>query len=422
MKKRTYRAVNVKEIDLAKLHSMVEGKGISVGCDIAKEDNYAVFLDESYKKLITLKWKHPSQTRSMVELLAHLPCLSLSVTLEPSGTYGDPFRHLLYAAGIDVFKVSPKGVHDAQEIYDGVPSKHDAKDAMIIARFHLDGLSRPWPAKDDQRRILKSWTSTLTMFNGQIQQDQNRLESLLARYWPEVPGLLSLGSKSLLVLLGDFGGPEGVAAQPVKTRQLLSRTGGHLLTREKIDAVLESARRTVGVKQCGDEKRSVQTVCHDILRAKQSAREAEKKIESLAQTDDSIRPMGEVVGLVTAAVLRVELGDARDYHSASAYEKAAGLNLKERSSGKHKGKKKISKRGSGRVRQLLYLAALRLIHKDSIVAAWHRRKIQRDGGNKMMSVVAIMRKLIRALWHVSWGAVFDSSLLYDVTRLNLQGI
>ncbi len=420
MKKRTYRAVNVKQIDSAKLSSMVEGKRISVGCDVAKESYFAVLMDESYKKLITLKWQHPIQTRDVVALLANLPCLSLAVSMEPSGTYGDPFRHLLYDAGIDVFKVSPKGVHDAQEIYDGVASKHDAKDASIIARFHLDGLSRPWPAKDDKRRNLKSWVFTLDLFERQVQQNLNRLEAMLARYWPEVPALLDLGRKTLLVLLRDFGGPVAVSKNPAKVRKLMARTGGHLLTQEKIDAVLDSARRTVGVRQSPEETVAMQSLCRDILRAMESARQAEKKVKTLAKSDDSIQSMGAVVGLVTAAVLRVELGNPHDYDSASSYEKAAGLNLKERSSGKHKGQKKISKRGSGKVRRWLYLAALRLIHKDPIVQAWHQRKIRRDGGKKMKSVIAIMRKLIRALWHVSWGAVFDSSLLYDVNRLRLQ--
>lgn len=420
MKKRTYRAVNVKQIDLDKLNSMVEGKEISVGSDIAKEDNFAVLMDTSYKKLITIKWKHPEQTREVVALLSNLPCRSLAVTMEPSGTYGDPFRHLLYAAGIDVFKASPKRVHDAKEVYDGVPSKHDAKDASIIARFHLDGLSCPWPAKEELRRDLKSWVSTMDLFELQVQQNQNRLEAKLARYWPEVSALLDLGRKSLLVLLRDFGGPVAVVANSARARKLMARTGGHLLAQEKIDAVLDSARRTIGVRQNPEEKVAMRSLCQDILRAMASARKAEKKVEMLAKSDDSIQSMGAVVGLMTAAVVRVELGDPRKYDSASAFEKAAGLNLKERSSGKHKGQKKISKRGSGKVRRWLYLAALRLINKDPIVQAWHQRKIRRDGGKKIISCVAVMRKLTRALWHVSWGAVFDSSLLYDVKRLKLK--
>lgn len=422
MKKRTYRAVNVKQIDPAKLNSMVEGKRISVGCDVAKEDFFAMLMDERYKKLITIKWKHPEQTREVVALLSNLPCRSLAVSMEPSSTYGDPLRHLLYEAGIPVFKTNPKRVHDAKEVYDGVPSKHDAKDASIIARFHLDGLSHPWLAKEEKRRDLKSWVSTMDLFASQVHQNQNRLEAMLARYWPEVPALLDLGRKTLLVLLQDFGGPVAISANSAKARKLMARTGGHYLKPEKIDAVLESARRTIGVGQSSEEKAAMRSVCQDILRAMASARQAEKKVTSLAKSNDTIQSMGTAAGLVTAAVLYVKLGDPRDYDSASSYEKAAGLNLKERSSGKYKGQKKISKRGSGMARRWLYWAAMRLAKDDPIVHAWHQRKIRRDGGKKIISIIAIMRKLIRALWHVSWGAVFDSSLLYDVNRLKMQDV
>ena len=49
--------------------------------------------------------------------------------MEPSGTYGDALRALFVEAGVWVYRISPKRVHDAAEIYDGVPSLHDAKAA-----------------------------------------------------------------------------------------------------------------------------------------------------------------------------------------------------------------------------------------------------------------------------------------------------
>ena len=42
-----------------------------------------------------------------------------------------------------------------------------------------------------------------------------------------------------------------------------------------------------------------------------------------------------VLGWATACVLWVYLGNPANYHSAEAYRKAMGLNLKERSSGRY---------------------------------------------------------------------------------------
>ena len=63
-------------------------------------------------------------------------------------------------------------------------------------------------------------------------------------------------------------------------------------------------------------------------------------LKRLAQKNETIRRQAEAVGTATACVLWVSLGDPKDYHCGEAYRKAMGLNLKERSSGKHKGKLK----------------------------------------------------------------------------------
>jgi hypothetical protein len=101
----------------------------------------------------------------------------------------------------------------------------------------------------------------------------------------------------------------------------------------------------------------------------------------------------------------------------AAYLKAMGLNLKEKSSGTLKGQLKLTKRGSSRVRQYLWLAVYRWIQKDAIANQWYERKKQRDGGRSSRAAVALMRKLAKALFHVGRGAVFDSSKLFDVRRL-----
>ena len=69
----------------------------------------------------------------------------------------------------------------------------------------------------------------------------------------------------------------------------------------------------------------------------------------------------------------------------------------------------------------LYMAVLRLIHGNSIIKAWYQKKVIRDGGIKKKAIVAIMRKLASALWHVGKGSKFDAAKLFDVNRLALEG-
>ncbi len=64
------------------------------------------------------------------------------------------------------------------------------------------------------------------------------------------------------------------------------------------------------------------------------------------------------IGTVTAAGLIGEVGDFSKFATISEVMKLAGLDLYEVSSGKHRGKLRISKRGRPLMRKLLYFAAL----------------------------------------------------------------
>ncbi len=144
--------------------------------------------------------------------------------------------------------------------------------------------------------------------------------------------------------------------------------------------------------------------------------ECDKLLKSLSKQCPATRHMSDAVGLITSVVLVALAGVPSEYGCSGAYQKALGLNLKERSSGKHKGRLKISKRGSAMARKYLYLAALRLIHWDPVVGAWYQSRAPAE--HKRIAVVAVMRKLSRALWHVSQGSAFDATKLFDVQRLH----
>ena len=101
----------------------------------------------------------------------------------------------------------------------------------------------------------------------------------------------------------------------------------------------------------------------------------------------------------TACVFWVSTGDPGTFDSAGAYRKAMGLNLVERSSGTYQGTLRISKRGSARTRQWLYFAVLRLVQKCG-VRPWYEAKKARDENDARRVVVAVMRKLAVALYHV----------------------
>jgi len=422
MGKRIYRAVDVKSVSADALSHRLSGGRVAVGVDIAKRVVYAALVNAQRETVVTLKWAHPAQTRSFVALLTALCAtgIALEVALEPSGTYGDPLRYLLTESGIAVFRVSPKRVSDAAEVFDGVPSIHDAKAAALIARLHLDGASKPWVNPDDAQRTRAAAVATLERVTEQHQSAQGQLEAQLARHFPEVTELLSLGDATLVQLLAELGGPQAIATVPDRARDAMRRFSHGLLLADKVDRVIAAAHTTLGVPMIDAEIHALKTLAAEGHRAYRAHREATRRLVTLTADDPACAGMRPVVGAATAAVIVTTVGDPQRFASAQAYRKAFGLNLRERSSGRKQGKLSITKRGPGRARRFLHLAVLGLIQRNPIVAAYYRQKVAEKGGqHKLIATTAVMRKVALALWHVGRGAPFDAAKLFDTSRLTL---
>lgn len=99
-----------------------------------------------------------------------------------------------------MYRVSPKRVHDAAEVLDGVPSLHDAKAAELIGRLHRQGVSQAWPPPSEERRTVTVLLTQLRVNKGHLQSTGNRLEAQLSRHWPECLGLLGLDTATLPAL------------------------------------------------------------------------------------------------------------------------------------------------------------------------------------------------------------------------------
>jgi transposase len=178
---------------------------------------------------------------------------------------------------------------------------------------------------------------------------------------------------------------------------------------------------TIGMPPTQVEAGAMQELAAEIVRCRAKGRAAKASVEKMVQDLEPVQRLAPVIGKTTAAVLVSKVGALARYESASSLVKALGLNLKERSSGKHQGQLKITKRGPGLCRFYLYLAALRLIMRDPVVKRWYERKVARQAGKtKNKAVVAVMRKLAAGLWHVARGEVFDSRKLFDAVKLGFE--
>jgi transposase len=412
MKKHIYRTKKINAIDWIQMKEQLQGSAVVFAIDVAKEKQYALLANADSSVSELLSWNHPEQTREVLTHLENLAC-PLTVVMESTGTYGDALRYQFRYSGFEVNQISAKRVSDARELYDGVPSLHDAKSATVIMRLHRDGLSTPWRESNDTERELDALRREYDLHQSQYQRNKNRLEAYLSRHWPEVLPLLPLDSVTLESLLIEYGSPEQIAKNTEEAAKNMRLWGKSQLKDEKIAVVIQSAVNTLGQPCIEAERRYLQALTAEMRHSRQQQKEVKDVLEATVKADTGLSKLTCVIGLITTAVLLSCRLDPRNFINARSFQKALGLNLKEKSSGRDIGRLKITKRGCSIVRRYLYFAALRLINNDPVVKAWYQQKVDARAKNK--TIIALMRKLAKALWYVARGERFDATKLLSVT-------
>ena len=120
------------------------------------------------------------------------------------------------------------------------------------------------------------------------------------------------------------------------------------------------------------------------------------------------------IGAVSVAGFLSEVGDVRRFTSPKQIQKLAGLELKENSSGKHKGKTTISKRGRSKLRKILFQTVLPLLCSNSEfteVYDYYRKRLVNPLKGKQ-AMIAVEGKLIRVFY-----SILKNGYIYDADKL-----
>jgi len=421
--KRTYQASRVQQVQVAELLPLLVA-GCIVALDVAKQ-RFVVALATMAGEVVKLfRFDHPTETMAFVRVVEALRAGvdegKVVAAMEPTGTYGDAVRIQLMRAGVPVQMVSPKRTHDSQELFDGVRSLHDPKSAVLVAKLCAMGLSTPWSAPPPTRVRLRALVDLRQHEQRHEEMSFGRLEGVLVRHWPEFGQWMDVREqRSALRLLSAYPSPARVAQAPEEVTLLLRRASRSQLSAQAVAGVIAGACATVGVPMVPEEEQFVRTLAMQLSAASQSTDALDEQMREMAKEDEVFARLSSWMGVYTAAVIVTRV-DPRQYTSARQLEKACGLNLREKSSGEKAGRITITKRGSGLVRQVLYLFALRMLKESAAVRAWYKRRRGYTEESKQRAVVAVMRKLVRALFHVARGGVFDASKLFDLRRLELE--
>ena len=192
-------------------------------------------------------------------------------------------------------------------------------------------------------------------------------------------------------------------ADPKALNQILRKQCPGQYGQQTAETLVRLAQVAVSSGQATQARQSsMRILCDQLEHTQSNLKLLQQEIERLLDKDPKVKGVLSIpeLGPMTVAVLRAELGDLDRFARVDQVVAYAGMDLQVKQSGKWKGQTKLSKRGSGRLRRILYLAALRSIRLPTSPFGIYYHRLVHRGMKKGMAVVAVMRKLLIVAAHL----------------------
>ncbi len=335
---------------------------------------------------------------------ARFQCTEVIVGYESTGPYGEPLIHYLKQKPARIVQVNPMHTKKMKEINDHSPLKTDRKDPRVIADVIRLGHALSVVIPEGDAAYLRRLNNARERHVKERTALLNQLQQMVFLIFPEFTRVIkTIHSKTALYILKKY-------TTPVKIGRIKIEKLGAMITKlsmgkfriDHATALLNFAKTTVGIQE-GVEG-LVMDIHHILIQLEMIDRliaELEHEMEITLQHIPYSRKLLAIkgLGIVTVAGLIGEIGDFTKFTTQAEIAKHAGLNLYEISSGKRQGQRRISKRGRGLLRKILYFAAMQTIRRNGIMYDYYQRLIGR-GMKSIMALVAVTRKLLRIIFAI----------------------
>jgi len=379
-----------------------------VGIDIGMESCMMCALTMEKRQVIKPS-PFANKAEGFSSLFERLECLGASpeqilVGLEATSRYGENLYHVLLKRGYRVCLLHPAQMHAfAQQ--RGLRAKTDQVDATTIARALLSGEARFGYVPTEQVAIYRELVRLQQQLSEDVVRYKNEIHALLVVLFPEFTQVFADPTRpTALAFLKRYPSAQAVAQAEVSVlSQVLHQLSPKHYGRQTAERLLDVAKKSIssGVA-ISARSTSLRILCDQLEHTQANLKQLHQEIETLLDQDPKAKGVLLIpeFGVMTVAVLRAELGDLDRFARMDQVVAYVGMDLQVKQSGKWIGQTKLSKRGSGRVRRILYLAALRSIWlPNSPFGAYYHRLVER-GMKKGMAVVAVMRKLLIVAAHL----------------------
>ena len=340
------------------------------------------------------------------------------VGCEPTGHYWFNFARYVKQNSMMQVLVNPYHVKQTKELDDNSPTKNDHKDPKTIAKLVTEGRYTLPYMPDGVYADLRQAISSRNRIVKELNAATNRIQRWLQIYFPEflkVYGKVS--AESALLVLEEAPYPTDILALGAEgVNQIWREHKLRAVGMKRAKTLVEAAKKSVGMDGGICTRKDLQILLEDFRRKQEQLKQITEVLEAETQKVPHIEKLLAIkgVGLITVAGFLAEVGDVGRFDSPKQIQKLAGLELKENSSGKHKGQSSISKRGRKNLRKILFQAVLPLIRSNDEfreVYSYYTTR-QKNPLKGKQAIVAVGCKLIRVFY-----AILTHGVDYDANRL-----
>ncbi len=281
-------------------------------------------------------------------------------------------------------------------------TKTDKIDARGIARFVREGDFGRSRIPDVLTFEMRYLVRHMWRLQGLASQLQLSATSLVDVLFPEFTTVLSTPwLKSSRALIREIGlSPAKLLESPEKTCALITTASRGQISSAKIEKLMDCARHSIGIGRAetvlnGQLRNSLLLIEVIEAQIKDIDVELERRIAAL---DSTLSTIG--LSTHTIATIHAECDPVSDFTNARQLVAYAGLDPTVFQSGSPTQRSgRISKRGSRRLRQALYLAAMGLVFREGVFQDSYRRA-RKKGKHHVAALVAVAGQLTRIVFRM----------------------
>lgn len=376
------------------------------------------------------EWKSENRTASITATLTEIRELAtsrgidaLQVIVEPTGIYHRLLLRIARRLGFGTGLVDASHVTKMRSVVFGDDGKTDERDPYAIEAVAAQGRLIADRQLPEVYGLMRQWGGIYHAAETSVIDAKSRIHRTLRLIFPDFAfstDFLYSDSGRAIFRCWRFN-PHAIAKLNVSGAHARLRRHSRIL-RSSVVRLIDQARQSTSA--CAND-RSTRLLEHELTLAwedleRAEARRAEARAELEQLYDEARRadahlpdPAGSMIAKVALGRLIGETGPLSDYRSWRQLLRMAGVNLRERKSGKYVGQTKISRKGRPLLRSIINQIALPLVKRDRLFGDYYHHKtgVQKMPGNKAMTAVG--RKIMKMIW--GWyraGSAFDATRVF----------